>query len=197
MKRLADQIKQALSALAQADAGELSGRYRMEAALNPAKNAAVAPLVAAQRKLIALGVGASLPAPVMEYVIGVCRRMQADLLLLTSDPVGLRALLAEYLPALGGINCEAEELGGASRRAVLRVLQRRSNVLFAVSGTQDDPVRSLVRGRRGLFDNSTPVPVVVVGEQPSSEKTASRKRPPRLAERIALTPAGVTPNSIS
>ncbi len=197
MKRLADQIKQALSALAQADAGELSGRYRMEAALNPAKNAAVAPLVAAQRKLIALGVGASLPAPVMEYVIGVCRRMQADLLLLTSDPVGLRALLAEYLPALGGINCEAEELGGASRRAVLRVLQRRSNVLFAVSGTQDDPVRSLVRGRRGLFDNSTPVQVVVVGEQPSSEKTASRKRPPRLAERIALTPAGVTPNSIS
>lgn len=192
MKRLADQIKQALSALAQADAGEVSGRYRMEAALNPSPlnppSPPAAPSAASPRKLVALGVGATLPAPVIEYVIGVCRRMQADLLLLTTDPASLRALLAEHLPALHGIACEAEELGTANRRAVLRVLQRRSSVLFAVSGTADDPVRSLVRGRRGLFDNTTPVPVVVVGEQAAAEKPHARKASPRHATPFSPTP---------
>ncbi len=192
MKRLADQIKQALSALAQADAGEVSGRYRMEAALNPSpsnsSSSPAAPPASSPRKLIALGVGTTLPAPVMEYVIGVCRRMQADLLLITTDPAGLRDLLAEHLPALSGIACEAEELGAASRRAVLRVLQRRSSVLFAVSGTADDPVRSLVRGRRGLFDNTTPVPVVVVGEQAAAEKSRAGKDSPRHAAPFSATP---------
>jgi hypothetical protein len=140
------------------------------------------------RKLVALGVGATLPPPVVEYVIGVCRRMRADLLLLTTDPAGLRDLLAEHLPALNGIACEAEELGTANRRAVLRVLQRRSSVLFAVSGTADDPVRSLVRGRRGLFDNTTPVPVVVVGEQLGAEKSHAGKASPRRAEPFSPTP---------
>lgn len=182
MKRLAKQIKQALSALAQADVGEVSGRYRMEAALNTTPTPTpVSPTMNPSRKLVALGVGATLPAPVMEYVIGVCRRMQADLLLLTQDPMGLRALLAEYLPALNGIACEAETLSTANRRAVLRVLQSRSSVLFAVSGTADDPVRSLMRGRRGLLDSATPVPVVVVGEsQPAARQQASkpaRQRP--------------------
>lgn len=188
MKRLADQIKQALSALAQADAGEVSGRYRMEAALNPSPlHSAPATPAASPRKLIALGVGATLPACVVEYVGGICRRMQADLLLLTTDPAGLRDLLAEHLPALNGIACEAEELASANRRAVLRVLQRRSSVLFAVSGTADDPVRSLVRGRRGLFDNTTPVPVVVVGQQ-AAESPRARKTPSRLDVPFSPTP---------
>jgi hypothetical protein len=115
----------------------------------------------------------------MEYVIGVCRRMQADLLLLTQDPMGLRALLAEYLPALNGITCEAETLGTANRRAVLRVLQSRSSVLFAVTGTADDPVRSLVHGRHGLLDSATPVPVVVVGETPSTTVRRQASKPAR------------------
>jgi hypothetical protein len=177
MKRLAKQIKQALSALAQTEVGEVSGRYRMEAALNHSTlSTSLSPTPNPSRKLVALGVGATLPAPVMEYVIGVCRRMQADLLLLTQDPMGLRALLAEYLPALNGIACEAETLGTANRRAVLRVLQSRSSVLFAVTGTADDPVRSLVHGRRGLLDRATPVPVVVVGEiQPAATRRQASK----------------------
>jgi hypothetical protein len=93
--------------------------------------------------------------------------------------MGLRALLAEYLPALNGITCEAETLGTANRRAVLRVLQSRSSVLFAVTGTADDPVRSLVHGRRGLLDSATPVPVVVVGETPSTTVRRQASKPAR------------------
>jgi len=169
MKQLADQIKQALGALALADVGEVSGRRRMEEILNPNRTPTAAPL-ASRRRQIALGIGDSLPAPVMEYVIGVCRRMQADLLLLCTDATRVRALLADYLPDLKGISCEAEELNSCSRRAGRRVLQRRSDVLFAVTGTSDDPVSHLVRGRRGLLDNQTPVPVVVIGEPPARVK---------------------------
>jgi len=95
MKRIADQIKQALSAMAMADVGEVSGRYRMEEVLNSSAAQTPTPAPGQPRRLIALGVGASLPAAVMDYVTGVCRRMQADLLLLTTDATGLRALLAE------------------------------------------------------------------------------------------------------
>lgn len=187
MKRLADQIKQALSALAMADVGEVSGRYRMEAALNPSPTLP-APTPAGQpRKLIALGVGEALPAAVVDYVAGVCRRMGADLLILTTDASRLRGLVAEHLPTLRGIAIEAEELGAASRRAVLAALERRSGLLFAVSGGPDDPVRCLVEGRRGLLARNTPVPVVVVGEREPARKAPARPR--RTKPSPPLSPA--------
>lgn len=197
MKRLADQIKQALSALARADEGEVSGRYRMEAALNPAP-ASPRP-ASSPHRLVALGVGRTLPTEVMDYVIGVCRRMQANLLLLSTDPEGLRHLLAPHLPALQGISCEAEPLDGASRRTVMAVLARRSGVLFAVSGTTDDPVRCLVDGKRGLLSRDTPVPVVVVGA--AAARTDLRadprtRKPVRKKLDATPAPADLGPHSL-
>lgn len=192
MKKLAEQMKQALSALAMADVGEVSGRYRMEAALNPSPTATVPVSAGKPHKLVALGVGSTLPAAVVDYVVGVCRRMQADLLMLTTDATRLRSLLAEHLPALEGIHCQAEELGSNNRRGVVKVLERRSGVIFAVSGAPDDPIRSLVDGRRGLLARATPVPVVVVGEREAPRKTPARsnhgKTSPVLAPTSAITP---------
>jgi len=183
MKRLADQIKQALDALAYADAGEPIGRRAKYAALNPGREDDTAPPEAAPgRKLIALGVGASLPAEVMTYVSGACRRMQADLLLISEDADRVRTLLAPYLDDLRGIQCQTEELPGASRRAVVNVLRQRSSILFAVTGSADDPVHALLRGRRGLFEAKTPVPVVMVGKEPVKSKTKASGMP-RLATR--------------
>lgn len=182
MKRLADQIKQALDALAFADVGDPVGRRAKYAALN-AKREEHAPLgheTAVGRKLIALGVGASLPAEVMAYIVGACRRMQADLLLIAEDASRVRDMIAPYLDDLRGIHCLTEAVPGASRRDVVRVLQQRSNILFAVTGAPDDPVRALVRAKRGLLDSKTPVPVVMVGKEPGKNRQKAAGAP-RLA----------------
>lgn len=178
MKNLADQIKQALGALAYADIGERIGRREKHAALFP-KTAARAPLPspvpvpapAATQKWIALGVGDSLPPHVMAYVIGACRRMRADLLLIARDAMRARALLAEFLPDLQGIACETEELAGASSASVVDAMNRRHGLLFAVSSAENDPLRPLLRPRRGP---RSPVPVVLVTPKPPAVLAAGR-----------------------
>lgn len=181
MKRLTDQIKQAIEAMAFADLGERSGRAAMHEALY-GKPAATAEPAAAPRshRMIALGVGDHLPPSVMTYVIGACRRMGADLLLIAQDAMAVRYMLDPYLPELAGIRCETAELPGRTRGAVLQVLSRRSEILFAVSGTPDDPVASLVSGRRGLLAGKSPVPVVVVSPEKRDTPSAPAT-PPLLA----------------
>lgn len=179
MANLTDQIKQAFNALGMANAGEVSGRYRMEAALRSGP-AAPAPAPLGQgRRLIALGVGSSLPTPVLNYAARACHRLQADLLLLTIDPLGLHEQLSQHRALLEGIVREAETLDAVNRRAVLRVLARHSRLLFAISGTPDDPVRCLVAGKRTLFAGHSPVPVVVIGKPkcPPQEPIATNHQP--------------------
>lgn len=174
MTTLVDQLKQALSALAYADIGERIGRREKHAALFPELSASAAspnPATGSSRKWIALGVGDSLPPHVMAYVIGACRRMQANLLLLSCDAMQVRALLADYLPELQGIACETEELSSASGAAVVAALNLHHGLLFAVSGAENDPLRQLLRPRRGL---RSPVPVVLVTPKPPLATPASR-----------------------
>jgi hypothetical protein len=174
MTSLAKQFKQAYDALSYANLGERSGRSEMLAALGdtaaPRQPTAVAP------RWIALGIGEYLPPAMMAYAIGACRRMDANLLLIAHAPATVRVLLDPYRTDLSGIRCETETVAG--RSDVLNVLSRRSGVLFAVSGTADNPVASLIGGRRGLLSGKSPVPVVVVSEEPRATATASR---PRLA----------------
>lgn len=173
MKNLADQIKQALNGLAFADIGERIGRREKYAALFPGDaTAARTDTPAASRKWIALGVGDTLPPHVMAYVIGACRRMQADLLLMSTDAMQVRSLLADYLDDLRGIVCQTEELASASAAHVVQALELHRGVLFAVSGADDDPMRPLLRARRGA---RAPVPVVLV-----SPKLAGAPAPGRM-----------------
>jgi hypothetical protein len=177
MKKLADQIKQALDGLAFADIGERIGRREKYAALFPddvSPERITAP--AASRKWIALGVGDTLPPYVMAYVIGACRRMQADLLLISLDAMQVRTLLADYLPELHGIGCQTEELASASATSVVQALDRHRGVLFAVSAADNDPVHPLLRARRGV---RSPVPVVLVSPKAASAPAASRVRAAR------------------
>ncbi|MDP2832742.1 MAG: hypothetical protein Q8Q28_05490 [Pseudomonadota bacterium] len=176
MKKLADQIKQALNGLAFADIGERIGRREQYAALFPGDAPAArtsTPVVS--RKWIALGVGDTLPPHVMGYVIGACRRMQADLLLISVDAMQVRSLLADYLPDLHGIGCQTEELASASAANVVQALDRHRGVLFAVSSADNDPLRPLLRARRSLR-SPVPVPVVLVSPKTASAPAASRAK---------------------
>ncbi len=173
MKKLADQIKQAFNSLTFADIGERIGRREKYAALFPddvSPDRISAPATPAG-KWIALGVGDTLPPHVMSYVIGACRRMQADLLLISADAMQVRTLLADYLPELHGIGCQTEELASASAASVVQALDRHRGVLFAVSGADNDPLRPLLRTRRGV---RSPVPVVLVSPKTASAPAASR-----------------------
>ena len=179
MANLTDQIKQAFNALGMANAGEVSGRYRMEAALRSGP-AAPAPAPLGQgRRLIALGVGSNLPTPVLKYAARACHRLQADLLFLTTDPLGLHEQLSLHRTLLEGIVRGAEGLSAVNRRTVLRALARHSRLLFAISGTPDDPVRCLVAGKRSLFAGPSPVPVVLVGNPgcPSPDPITAQQPP--------------------
>lgn len=162
MKTLAKQFKQALDALAYADIGERVGRRERHAALYPSAAAEAPRDAAPAQHWIALGVGDSLPAPVMAYVIGACQRMRAGLLLIGADGLRVRALLAEHLPKLQGIDCRTEEVAAGSSAAVLRAMNLYRGLLFAVSAGDGDPLRPFLRGRRGP---RAPVPVVLVGEK--------------------------------
>jgi len=172
MKHLADQIKQALSALAYGDIGERVGRREQYAALFP-EVSTPEPMPSLPRKWIALGVGDTLPPHVMSYVIGACRRMRADLLLLSVDAMRVRSLLADYLPDLHGIECQTEELSSTAAAAVLHALNLHRGVLFAVSRANDDPLRPLLRARRGL---RSPVPMVLVSPKSPNLQAASHMR---------------------
>lgn len=174
MAGLADQIKQALAALATADAGERVGRRAQYEALNPPTEPNMTPTAGTgshpARKQIALGVGDSLPAAVMGYAIGACHRMQADLLFLSTDAMQVRELLVPYLPQLKGIGCLTEELADGSAAALLQALKRHRSVIFAVSGAEGDPLRPLLRSK-GRW--RSPVPIVVVGKKaPDSPRKA-------------------------
>jgi len=174
MKSLTDQLKQAYEALAFANLGERSGQSAMLDALYGEHAMSQLPTdVVPASRWIALGVGDHLPPPLMAYAIGACRRMGADLLLITRDANAARFLLDPYQDELAGIRCETEEVAG--RGDVLRMLSRRSGVLFAVSGTADDPVAGLVDGRRSLLSGKSPVPVVVVSPEPRKQVPANRR----------------------
>lgn len=183
MTSLAEQLKQALKGLAFADVGERCGRRAMHAALFPESQApeampsslspSLSPSHTPARKWIVLGVGRTLPAHVLAYVLGACRRMEAGLLLISTDAMQVRELLAPHLPALQGIACQTEELAGSSTAGVAQALDRLSGVLFAVSGSEDDPLRPLLRSRRGA---RSPVPVVLVSQKPVGRAAAKPLR---------------------
>jgi len=171
MKHLADQIKQALSALAYGDIGERVGRREQYAALFP-EVSTPEPMPSLPRKWIALGVGTS------GNRAAYCsrrptRRMRADLLLLSVDAMRVRSLLADYLPDLHGIECQTEELSSTAAAAVLHALNLHRGVLFAVSSANDDPLRPLLRARRGL---RSPVPMVLVSPKSPNLQAASHMR---------------------
>jgi hypothetical protein len=176
MKTLTEQIKQALNGLASAELGDRIGRRESADAQSLATSVAGHASTALSHKWIALGIGDSLPSHVMAYVIAACRRMQADLLLISDDAVRVRTLLAGYLPELNGIECQIEELANTSTANILSALNLHSGLLFAVSGAENDPLRPLLRARRGL---RAPVPVVLVSPKSSHTPVVSRPKAAR------------------
>lgn len=170
MKRLMACLSRVQSGFALAESGEmLPGRDKSRILAQFAPRGTItaglnSPGVNA-RKQVGLGLGASLPAAVMSYVISACRRMDADLNVLTTNVNTASTLLAPYREQLeaAAIACFMVELDVNHERSLIRYLNSNSRITFVVSGGADDPVQALIgsgKGRRTF--ETTPVPIVVV-----------------------------------
>ena len=176
MKKLTENLKQMLDALAHAHAGEyLTQREKtriltqapgsIELVPPPAEPAVVNKGSTARR--IALYLGNDLPAEVMDYVIQTCARVQHELTVLTFESESCaRALLEPHLKALeaAGVDMKLEVLSSEQPIAGLkRYLRSHPEVAFLACKDTGYLGRSYLSGTRN--QNSLPVPVVVVTTQ--------------------------------
>ena len=170
MKPLSQQLKQALAALACADAGEMLSRDDMGRMLGDAPTAETAGREG--RREVVMGLGDLLSGRVIRYALGVCQRLDADLCILAEDVDAAYRQLDPYRAQWqqAGIRCRTEVVAGT--RGVRAFFDRHPQVLFAVSGG-NDPLTAAFAGRR---NTKPPVPLVLVDDGPPTEL-----RPPALA----------------
>lgn len=188
MKKLTEDLKRILNALAHANAGDyLSPRQKRRAlglTSEPAPAArpkAGAPSVT--RPKVGLYLGSELSADLMQYVVQTCSRLRHDLMVLTFLSEGeALALLAPYQAMLdaAGIQQGLATLTGEPPADLARALRRRPEVAFLVCNESGYFGHGLLNGARS--NSSMPVPVVLVTAQDGL--AAQPARPAELARRL-------------
>ena len=176
MKRLTDEIKRALSALACAEAGEMLSARQKERFLGldaPGPNAAPSHPSAVTRaaalrpnRQVALACDGRLSDAMLDYVIGLCRRLEAGLALLgdraTETTARLAARYAGHL-AQAGVEWRVVPLEGNGPDQLARYIRDNPQVVLIVSSDGDAPVQAIVgRGRRSRLGQNLAVPLVVL-----------------------------------
>lgn len=180
IKRLTEDLKRALSALALSEAGELRPHWEKAALLDGRLPAPTVPSAQAashesresapQRaeREIALCCGGGPPSDAaVDYVIGLCRRLEAGLVLLTRkapEP-------AEPMPAAAasrldgsGVPWRLARVADDSLPGIARYIRQNPQVVLMVSGG-NDPLQGIAgRGRRGHLQRELPVPLVVLAQ---------------------------------
>lgn len=174
MTTFTNQLKQAYSALAYADCGEMLGRRDMSRVLGNSAS----PAPTGNRKRIALSLGDTLPGAVTDYLLGVCPRMNADLIVLCSDAGSAARLLEPSRAAFreAGIAVSTCVLPGNATRAMAHYLNNNPQVLFVVSSGNDDPVHNLMMHGNRRNHAATQLPIVVVSEERSPSRRDVAKR---------------------
>lgn len=166
--KLSEQIKQALSALAHAEAGEMLSRREKLRTLSPDSPAQLASEglrnTSNPRKLVALSLGSNTSSTAVQYAISVCQRMGADLSLLCSSARVAETIMPLHQDAISAasIACRRVVISGNPARAIKQYLQTHPQVMFIISSSSDDPVQTLISdGNWDKAVNAASVPVVV------------------------------------
>ncbi|MCU0935013.1 MAG: hypothetical protein MUF66_02830 [Gammaproteobacteria bacterium] len=184
MKRLTAQLKQALAALAYADAGEMlpgTDKTRVLAASSPAAAPAKAtvpspgprppavvpapPVSAlfAGRKQVGLYLGVALDPAVLRYAADTCRQLDAALTVITFQPEDTaRSLLAPHLAELGrdGVVWRIARLSGEPRPSLTRFLKGEPRMLFLVATEAGFLGQTLLSGAGRRVDLGLPIVLV-------------------------------------
>jgi len=179
MKPLTNALKKMLNGLAHADAGEyLTPRqktaYLQNTAVNVVNSDEPPPVLSEKavkktRRRVAMYMGSTLPAKMMDYVIETCSSLEHDLTVLTFEtgPVS-SALLEPYMKQLEerGIELETVKLSGEPITGLARYLRNHSEIAFMTCKDTGYLGRSYINGTQAK--NALPVPVVVVVVDPKA-----------------------------
>ncbi len=185
MKRLTAQLKQALAALAYADAGEmlpgidktrvLAGSSPPIPAVAPAKAPAPSPgprppaalppvsTLFAARKQVGLYLGAALEPEVLRYAAETCQQLDAALTVITFQTEDTaRSLLAPYLDGLGrsGVVWRIARLSGEPRASLVRFLKGEPRMLFLLATEAGFLGQTLLSGAGRRVDLGLPIVLV-------------------------------------
>lgn len=156
MKKLTQHLKQALSALAAADAGEMLTRRQMARVLHSREGTVVGTTITPSRRKVALWAGHSLSKQALGYAMSACTRMDADLCVLhaqSADTTRLRK-------TLGDSTLQIVALSGRPEAALRHFLATHPQVAFLVLDGDDHASHTLAQ-RTG----NHVVPMVVVTGQ--------------------------------
>ena len=136
MKPLTNALKKMLNGLAHADAGEYltprqKSAYLQDAAVNVVNSDDPAPVLAENavkntRRRVAMYMGSTLPAKMMDYVLETCTSLDHDLTVLTFETSAVSsALLEPYTKTLeeSGIALETVKLSGEPIPGLARYLR--------------------------------------------------------------------------
>ncbi|MCU0841411.1 MAG: hypothetical protein MUC79_06790 [Thiobacillaceae bacterium] len=166
MKKLTEDIKRILNALAHANAGEHLTPRQKRHALGHATRPAGQPVASAKtvaRPQVGLYLGSALSADLMQYVVQTCLRIRHDLIVLTfQSEDAARALLAPYRAMLddAGIRHDVAALKGEPPADLAHALRRRPEVAFLVCNEAGYFGHGLLNSTRR--NGGMPIPVVLV-----------------------------------
>lgn len=193
MKRLTAQLKQALAALAYADAGEMLTGSEKDRVLGrdgqltppsattaagvppraPRRPVAVPPApvsgLFAGRKQVGLFLGASLDPAVLRYAADTCRDLDAALTVITFQTEDTaRALLNPYLSELGsqGVVWRIARLSGEPRSGLVRFVKGEPRLLFLVATEAGFLGHTLISGAGRRVELGVPIVLVATDVTP-------------------------------
>lgn len=170
MKKLSQRIKQALAALAAADAGEMLTPQQMDGYLIDRPD--LVPESAPPPRQVALWMGDAHHAEAMAYALSACRRLQAGLTVLLPGaplPPAEQSRIRQGL-ANTGLTWRQINLDGAPKAALPEYIASHPQVIFLVVSAVDPSVLDLAQ-RQNLG-----IPLVMVASDPKTTET-----PPELA----------------
>ena len=179
MTPLTNALKKILNGLAHEDAGEYltprqKAAYLQNTNVNVVGSDEPPPVlsekaVKSTRRRVAMYMGSTLPAKMMDYVIETCGSLDHDLTVLTFETAPVSsALLEPYQKQLEerGIALETVKLSGEPIAGLARYLRSHSEIAFMACKDTGYLGRSYIMGTQAK--NALPVPVVVVVVDPKA-----------------------------
>lgn len=191
MKRLTQELKNALSAMAVADAGEMLSRRQMRRHLSgtparPTSEPVKSVPSISSRPQVGLYLGAGLPEAVLRYALQTCKRLDAGLTVLSLvSREEARSLMEPFRAELEAekVECQIDTLQGDTRRGLVRYLRANPKLMFLVCNEAGHLARGFLLNPQGWSD--LPVPVVVVTKEDAN--AMSGKKPSQPARKPAAS----------